>query len=386
MARQADIYREAFDAAVAAALSAAAERLPAAQVGERAQQLLMRDPAERRALLQSDLYFRRPEVFGRLAALSFAERHRDPARMLEIARVAFEVAEALPARAELPAGVVVADLKAEAHACLANALRIVGDIQQADLLWPPATELRYGGSGDPLLAARLAALEANLRADQRRLVEAEVLFNRAARLYEHVGDSHLAGRTLVDLARTFHEAGQPDRAIATLVAGAQKLDLSREPSLYLLVVHNLANYLDAAGYPAHALRLLQSVRDRRASRRSHLQLLRARWLEARISATLGLSDLAAQVLREVCTDLLDLKLPYDAALAALELAAVYSEAGRLDEVQRLAEEVYPVFIARAIPREASVALLLFYRSALARTASRELLAGLEARLREHRKT
>ena len=388
MAHQRGSYDEAFRRAIRAASSLALNRLSTTESNELTRQLLAQEPAARRALVEAEAAIRRPEVFGRLVALCFAQRHRDPRRMLEIAEVALLVAQAFAQDQAVlpgPSSLLASDLQAEAWAYLANARRISGEHGEAEACWREARKFLAAGSGDPLLAARLSALEANLRADLRQFADAERQFHRAASLYEAAGDRHLAGRTLLDLARTFQEAGETGKAIATLYGGASRLDLSREPSLFVMVVHNLAGYLDVAGFPAHALRLLQSLRDRRTSRRSRLLLLRARWLEARIAATLGLAALASETLQRVCAGLLDMKLPYDAALAALEMASVYAAENRHEEVQRLAEEVYPVFIARAIPREASLALLLFYRSALARETTQELLSGLESMLRENRR-
>jgi tetratricopeptide (TPR) repeat protein len=380
-------YDEAFRAAARSALQLAQRRLGATEADRLAAELAQLSIEACRERVASEPRYARPEVFARLVTRYFAQRFREPGLMLDLARKALVVAEGLPIRgeeADAPS-LISFDLRSEAWAYVANAHRVRGEFEAAEGCLTEARQWLAKGSGDPLLAARFCSLAANLRAHQRQLEAAEGLFQRAAALYERAGDSHLAGRTLVDLARTFHESGDQSRAISTLYLGASKLDLRRDPSLAIVVIHNLAAYLDAAGYPAHALRLLQGLKTRRASRVAQVALLRARWLEARIAATLGLSPLAAETLQQVCTDMLDLQMPFDAALAALELAVVYTEADKHDEVQRLAEQIYPVFIARAIPREASLALLLFYRSALARTATTEFLGELEGKLKESRK-
>jgi hypothetical protein len=380
-------YDEAFRAATRSALQLAQRRLGVTEADRLAADLAQLPVDGCRERVASDSRYARPEVFARLITRYFAQRFREPGRMIDTARKALVVAEQVPVGSgEVePSGLIGFDLRSEAWAYLANAHRVRGEFEEAEACLEESRQWLAQGSGDPLLAARYFSLAANLRAHQRQLELAETLFKKAAALYERAGDNHHAGRIHVDLARTFHESGDQSRAISTLYVGASKLDLRRDPSMAILVIHNLAVYLDAAGYPAHALRLLQSLKTRRASRVAQAALLRARWLEARIAATLGLRPLAAETLKQVCTDMLDLQMPYDAALAALELAVVYTEAGKHDEVQSLAEQIYPVFIARAIPREASLALLLFYRSALARTATTEFLGELEGKLKESRK-
>jgi hypothetical protein len=54
---------------------------------------------------------------------------------------------------------------------------------------------------------------------------------------------------------------------------------------------------------------------------------------------------------------------FDASLVALELALLYAERRKHFEVQKLAREMYPVFVAQGVPDEAAAALLVFYRSA-----------------------
>ena len=63
---------------------------------------------------------------------------------------------------------------------------------------------------------------------------------------------------------------------------------------------------------------------------------------------------------------------YDAALATLELAALYLEQRRTWEVKTLARQMAPIFHAQGVHREALAALRLFCEAAEKEAATVEL--------------
>lgn len=66
------------------------------------------------------------------------------------------------------------------------------------------------------------------------------------------------------------------------------------------------------------------------------------------------------------------QLPYEAALASLELALLWLQAGRLAEVRELARGMSWIFTAKKIQREALAALRLFCEAASQERATLEL--------------
>jgi tetratricopeptide (TPR) repeat protein len=108
-------------------------------------------------------------------------------------------------------------------------------------------------------------------------------------------------------------------------------------------------------------------------------MVKTLWLEGNTLAGLGRRAEATGALEQVCRDLANRELPFDHALASLDLALVYQKDGRLDEVQRLAVEMLEVFQALKVHREAAAALILF-RDATARGAVTE---GLVRRLQDY---
>jgi tetratricopeptide (TPR) repeat protein len=105
-----------------------------------------------------------------LLRLSFEERYRDPQRMLLLALAARLAAEELNP-VELSPG-LVADFQAQAWAEVGNAYRVNEQFDWAEAALAHAQGLLEEGTGDSLLLARIAEIEASLRIDQRRLGEA----------------------------------------------------------------------------------------------------------------------------------------------------------------------------------------------------------------------
>jgi len=103
-----------------------------------------------------------------------------------------------------------------------------------------------------------------------------------------------------------------------------------------------------------------------------LDLVRVVWLEARVAAGQGQLERAVEGLEQIRQDLTARELPYDAARASLELAALYLEKGRSSEVRALARTMTWIFQAQGITREALAALTLFCDAAQRETATVEL--------------
>lgn len=71
-------------------------------------------------------------------------------------------------------------------------------------------------------------------------------------------------------------------------------------------------------------------------------------------------------------------------LVSLDLALLYEEQGRLDELQELADAILPIFRSQDIHREAAAALALFVKPASHKAAHRPLIETLAAYLRQAR--
>jgi hypothetical protein len=198
-------------------------------------------------------------------------------------------------------------------------------------------------------------------------------------------DPHLAGRTLIKRAHALVEMGETELAISTLHEAEPMIDPEREPRLLWCLRQNLVDNLTKAGRYEEAQPLLPVLRDLGLAHGSQLDRVRVRWVEARIAAGLGERELGEQGLFEVRQDFLRLTIVFDAALATLELSALYLEDGKTAEVKRLAAEIVEVFEAQAVHREALAALLIFQRAADKEMATASLLREVTEMLERARR-
>ena len=343
-------------------------------------QEVLRCPAERRAaLLQSGAHFRTWSLCDGLVRASHQECFRDPAAAEELARLALEQAGRLdPGQCS---AALIADLQARCWAAVGNARRIAADLRGADQAFAAARELLCAGSRDRLERAHLLSLEASLRRAQRRFADADSLLRRAIAIYRHAGERHLLGESILKRAFVLKERGEPEPAIALLQEADGLIDRRQDPRLELCARHNLADWLTEAGRFLEAQGVLARSRQLYGRFPDRPTQLRRLWVEGKVAAGLGRWEEAADRFAEVRDGFAAERLPYDAALAALDLGVAWARLGRTAEVRALAAEVLPVFRSRELKRETLAALLVLERAAAAEGASLALLEEAAARLR-----
>lgn len=281
--------------------------------------------------------------------------HEDPAAMIRAAELARLAAEGVdPDRCGHAAA---ADLQALAAVELSNAYRVADDLGRAERALLAALERRRRGSGDPLLLARVADLAASLRGTQRRFAEAFRLLDVAHDLYASLGDSHRAGRALIKKGLYTGHANDPHGAIRLLARGLAAIDRARDPRLVFHTLHNLIDFLVEVGECREARLQLWKMRRIYRARGERLMDVRLRWLEGQIALGLGELERAERDLAAARGDLAAAGLPYQAALAGLDLAKVWIGQARTAEVRPLVDEMVAAFRAVNVEREALGALL-----------------------------
>ncbi|HEV2854462.1 MAG TPA: hypothetical protein VHC97_16835 [Thermoanaerobaculia bacterium] len=283
-------------------------------------------------------------------------RHSDPEGTVLTASLAVAFAERMDAAQIEPRE--LSDLQARAWAELGNAHRVADDLTSADAALARALELSSRGTGDPLLLARLMDLTASLYTDQRRFNEAHRLLDCVYAVYMGLGDRQSAARALVSKGISTGYALDSEAAVQLLAQGIQQADAARDPKLMLAAVHGLLWCLLDAGRVNEVDRLLRQVRPLYAVHGERLDELRAQWLEGRVAAGQGREEEAEQAFCHVRDVFTQAELPYDAAIASLDLAAVWLQQGRTLEIRSLIDEMVGIFRARNIRREALGALLM----------------------------
>ena len=280
-----------------------------------------------------------------------------PGEALELADLALWIAQ----RA---AGSSPGRLEGYCWAHMGNARRVANDHTGADVAFRQAWDLwRRGADADPELLTewRLLDLEASLRRDQRRFPESLDLLDRA--LAASGGDQAAAGRILLKKEFTLEQMGDIEGALAALAGAAPLVEASGDPHLLFTLRFNTADDLRHLEHYEEAAARLPGVRELAEQQGNDLDLLRLAWLEARVAAGLGRKEEAMAGLEQVQRAFTERTLAYDAALAGLDLAALWLEAGRTAEVRELAVAMAWIFKAKGIAREALASLKLFCEAA-----------------------
>lgn len=306
----------------------------------------------------------------------------DPARSVNLAELGLKVAYNLDDAYD-PHWVL--DLRAKACAYLGNARRVLGELRSADTAFRDAHEhLDRSMTGNERVRAEVIDLEASLRREQRRFDSALSLLDEAVDLYLEMDDRHRQGRSLISKAKVLEEMGNLEAAIDLLPRALGMIDPEQDPSLDTYGRYNLVGCLVMAARFDEAQRLLPEVRSLFERLSRPLELVRLRWAEGAIAAGIGRMDEAEQIYRDVQQNFLRLGLAYDAALVSLDLALLYSDQGRNEDLRQLSAEILPVFEARDVQREALAAMLLFHRAVEEERLTSELLQQLIAALRRSR--
>lgn len=317
-----------------------------------------------------------PAFCDRLIDRAEATLHADPKTGAELARTAVDLAARIPA--------AVADRErtiARALCCLGGAKRCLNDFRGAEAAYILASELLLE-LDDPRETALFLGRLAYLRRDQRRLHEALELAREAVEITRELDEPRRFGEALVDLGSVYLELGRyPDavdccrRAMRTVPALARPY---RRAAIHL-VLTTLCRIEDSD--PSEIFRWLDRARelDREAPAGS-VVAVKLRWLEGLAQRRAGGLDLAAEALRAARDGLLELGMGYHAACAAMDLALLYLERGRPGEAAALAREMFPVFQALRVDREATTALSLYVNAAAAGSLTVEIVEDVQRRL------
>jgi tetratricopeptide (TPR) repeat protein len=303
----------------------------------------------------------------------------DPDESFHLAELARTILHGSP---EAPG---IFDLLALATACMANARRAAGALRDAEGLFGHARYvISQHGVTDTEVLARIDELEGSLRKDQRRFEPAEELLTRSAMLYRVIGATVETARVLLNLGSLSFYRGMPDQAIVFVRTALEEIPADTQPRLYLNGRHNLASYLAAAGRFEEAADVLETDEDLYRRFPEPWTQLRLAWLRGKIAAGRGKVEAAERSLLEARDGFLRSGIGYDAAMVSLDLALLYLRQERNAEIRRLAEEMFPVFEAQDVHREALAALRLFQEAARREEVTVELVQELAVFFRDVR--
>ena len=246
-----------------------------------------------------------------------------------------------------------------------NSLRVGGDHKASETAFAHADELWKRGEGGDcsgiLDATRRLDLKASLRMHQEgKAAEALSLINQAL---EEAQTDQKRARLLLKKARSLELDGQYEASSNTLQIAEPLIRRLDEPRLlygWQLSRAVVFCHLDRYSEAAH---LVPLVRTLAADSRNELDKVRALWLKGRVCAGLDRHNEAIAALSQV-RDYFDReRIPFDFALASLELAVSYLVEGHTRRVRELADEMLWIFQDQRVQKHALAALSVFCQAA-----------------------
>ncbi len=315
------------------------------------------------------------------AVIEESRRHLpgDAAEALHLADLARTIVQRNPA---MPGAF---DLLALATAEKGNACRVLDDVARAEESFGHVRLLvTEHGVTEPAVLARVAELEASLHKDQRHFAEAENLLAQALVHYRVSGNDQEIGRVLLVLGSLYFHRGDFDQAIEQVRTALERIDPEADRRLYLCARHNLAFYLTEVGSCDEAAAVLAEDEGRYNEFPDAWTRLRLVWIFARIAAGTGNPTDAEKGFIAARDGFVAEGNGYDAAMVTMELVLLYLRQSRTADVKRAAEEMYPIFHAQDVHREALAALVLFQDAARREELTMSKVREIAAYLREAR--
>ncbi|HWN40853.1 MAG TPA: hypothetical protein VNW71_01465, partial [Thermoanaerobaculia bacterium] len=337
-------------------------------------------PRRRRELVEIFPRYRTWAMAERACAASIRAAAHDAGDALELARFALFIAERVP---EAPS--FRSQLEGFCWGHVGNAQRVGNDWDAADQSFVRAWQLWIAGADSDLLPEwRLFSLEASLRREQHRFPEAlerlDLAWGRSK------GDRWAAAHILLQKEHVFQQMGDSEAALLVLDEAAPLIEGLEDLQLLFALRFNRTDNLLRLDHFKEAAALVPEVRAMAVEQGDALSLTRVLWLEAKTLAGQGRRSEATNRLDQVWDDFTQRRLPYDAALSALDLAALKLEARRPAEVREISFSLAWIFGSKKIHREALVALSLFCQAAKQEAATVELTRRTIAEIERVRRT
>lgn len=269
---------------------------------------------------------------------------------------------------------------------LANSLRVSQSLRAADRIWKTIKiKTASLGTSSPVLA--LASYHEGLFwSDLRHFEAARRCLRDAVEGFEAGGHPEMAAFPGIGLSKIDFILGRPLAALRHLQGVARGSLVFEEPVFLLSYHHALTAYTAEAGHVRHAIYHFAAYEWMYAAVGQELMAVRGAWLKGRLAYLAGSPETAALAYRWVRDEMVRRDLPYDAALAGLDLALALARCGRHEEVMCLAEDMVPVFQAHGIEREARRALAQWVEAVRASRADAETVEAVIERLKQIART
>ena len=304
---------------------------------------------------------------------------RDPSEAADVVQLALDVVDLLsPAQAGGEAA--ANDLQAKAWAILANCRRLASDLEGAREALAEAWRLNEEGTGDRLEKAQLYSFDASYARTVGEFETAESILEQALSIYLAVGDTHMQGRTLLQMGNAIGYV-DPEKGIAYTRQALELINPVREPRLEFCAQHDLVWFLTDAGRPQEALAVLDRARPLYKQFPDDWTQLRLHWAQGKIARRLDQFTEAAHIFRQVAEEFAARDLHLDFLMVSIDLAEAYAAGGELASAVRLLRQMTPVMGSWNLHRNALAAWLLLRKTLEERQAAGAAASELFSRIR-----
>ncbi|MCP4675911.1 MAG: helix-turn-helix transcriptional regulator [Deltaproteobacteria bacterium] len=330
-----------------------------------------------REIIRDRLRFSTPEFFHFLHQKSIFEGRRNREYGVHVTELAIEALGVI----EQISGEFRPDLRCQGWEWVGNARRLALDFVGAEKAFLIAEPYLKQLSGQPQIHAQFYRRKAALRRWQRRLVEALRLNLRALTLFSSIDRPKAMVETLLESANIHEHAGELMACNYCLREAIGILDRVQEDHLKFAAYYNLTSVNAKIGNYEESAKLLDTVRRLGANRDqdSHID-----WLEGFVAAGLDQAELAETFLLRAFQGFeTSRKIGY-AAMAAMDLALLYTRQNRSSEARHLALLSLPILESLGFHDEAQVAVGLLSSGISENTITEAVLRQVRERLDELR--
>lgn len=326
--------------------------------------------AEQLARVTDDLRYQQWGLCHRLLGASRELWCDHPERANERARVAVAVADLMDAETYHP--LWLSDLRAKAHAYLANTHRILGEFQEAEREFLTAEHHLRRGVGSGRCQAQVFSLKASLLIDQDRFVEAGALLAEVEDHYRKAEEHRNLART--QLKRALVAAGRGDflEAAGACRKAASELEPDQDRALAILAQQNAVHFLVQADETEGARRLFDTL----LPAEGRAMGLRRLWVEGDLLRAEGKPMLAMEAYEAARRGYSEEGRYYYVALVALEQSLTAYDMGDTGEMAAMAEEA-SILLVKAAAKHQALAVLRLLLAAIERgTVDRAMIVAV----------
>jgi tetratricopeptide (TPR) repeat protein len=318
---------------------------------------LLRDSApERRRKIREEERFHSLKLCELLRSRSYDHRFSNPEIVRESAELAVGLAQNLdPHRYGFS---LVENTRALSWCSLSNAFRIVADFWRAERALREAWSHYEQSYGDAFTNAELLTFTASLKISQRQFPKAYLLLDQAVEIYQEGQQLQLEGSALIQKGLVLGYDGSYENALKAIRSGLARIG-TESSRLLLVAQHNLSRNLIHVAAIEEGRQLIDETRPLYCEIGDPLLLAHLHWIEAELAQALGREAEAEIAFHEARQILLACQNGQELFFVSLDLAMLYTKAGRRREVRELLSETIPLGEVTALPRQVLAARILY---------------------------